>query len=143
MSFKDNSYFVLRDLEVPIYYEDTDFTGFVYHANYLKYFERAREEALGRKFLYDLYQQGQHFVVKSLIINYKKPSKHGQELVIRSKAIFRSPVILEFVQEAVDKDTLILNVRAKIDLVLLNSNSWPIRITKVLQDKIKYNCCGV
>ncbi len=34
-------------LPVTIYYEDTDFTGVVYHANYLKYFERAREELLG------------------------------------------------------------------------------------------------
>ena len=32
--------------QLTIYYEDTDLTGSVYHANYLKYFERAREELL-------------------------------------------------------------------------------------------------
>ena len=37
----------LKDYTTRIYYEDTDFTGFVYHSHYLKYFERAREEGLG------------------------------------------------------------------------------------------------
>ncbi|MBW2548816.1 MAG: thioesterase, partial [Deltaproteobacteria bacterium] len=32
---------------VQIYYEDTDHSGVVYHANYLKYFERAREHIFG------------------------------------------------------------------------------------------------
>jgi acyl-CoA thioester hydrolase len=36
----------LHILPVRIYYEDTDFTGFVYHANYLRYFERARSDYL-------------------------------------------------------------------------------------------------
>jgi acyl-CoA thioester hydrolase len=143
MSLKDHSYFIFRDLVVPIYYEDTDFTGFVYHANYLKYFERAREEALGREFLSNLYQQGQHFVVKDAAISYKKPTKHGQELVVKSKAVFSSPLVLEFRQEALDKNTLVVNVIAKIDLILLNSNSWPLRIKQELKDKIINNCCGV
>ena len=35
-----------KDLYIKIYCEDTDFQGFVYHANYLKYFERSRTEFL-------------------------------------------------------------------------------------------------
>ena len=35
-----------KDFEFTIYVEDTDFQGFVYHANYLKYFERARSNFL-------------------------------------------------------------------------------------------------
>ena len=57
-----------NDQLIPIYYEDTDFTGYVYHANYLKFFERAREEGLGRRFLKKLYKMGKHFVVKSINI---------------------------------------------------------------------------
>ena len=34
-------------LPIRIYYEDTDHSGVVYHPNFLKYFERAREEVLG------------------------------------------------------------------------------------------------
>ena len=35
-----------KDFELTIYVEDTDFQGFVYHANYIKYFERARSDFL-------------------------------------------------------------------------------------------------
>lgn len=33
--------------KVQVYYEDTDHSGVVYHADYLKYFERARESVIG------------------------------------------------------------------------------------------------
>ena len=42
---------------VQIYYEDTDLSGVVYHANYLKYFERAREHLLGPTELARLYNE--------------------------------------------------------------------------------------
>ena len=38
--------FQARDLNLKVYVEDTDFQGFVYHANYIKFFERARSEFL-------------------------------------------------------------------------------------------------
>ena len=40
---------------VQIYYEDTDFSGVVYHPNFLKYFERAREHVIGADKLNDLW----------------------------------------------------------------------------------------
>ncbi|MGI2259088.1 acyl-CoA thioesterase [Shewanella sp. GXUN23E] len=44
---------------VQIYYEDTDFSGVVYHANFLRYFERAREEIIGAAELKQLWQEQQ------------------------------------------------------------------------------------
>ena len=44
---------------VQIYYEDTDFSGVVYHPNFLKYFERAREHVIGAEVLSQLWQQQQ------------------------------------------------------------------------------------
>ncbi|MCT8987364.1 thioesterase family protein [Shewanella phaeophyticola] len=44
---------------VQIYYEDTDFSGVVYHPNFLKYFERAREHVIGAEILHNLWQQQQ------------------------------------------------------------------------------------
>ncbi|MEZ5789367.1 MAG: hotdog domain-containing protein [Nitratireductor sp.] len=35
-----------HEMEVRVYYEDTDFSGVVYHSNYLKYMERSRTEWL-------------------------------------------------------------------------------------------------
>ncbi|RYV02696.1 thioesterase [Shewanella sp. OPT22] len=40
---------------VQIYYEDTDFSGVVYHPNFLKYFERAREHVIGANRLNELW----------------------------------------------------------------------------------------
>ncbi len=54
----------MHEHRVQIYYEDTDHSGLVYHANYLKYFERAREHMLGLAELRRLYDEdGVGFVV--------------------------------------------------------------------------------
>ena len=59
--------------EFQIYYEDTDLSEIVYHANYLKYFERAREHLLGVDELVDLYYQlGIGFVVYKAELTFKE-----------------------------------------------------------------------
>ena len=61
---------------VRVYYEDTDHSGVVYHANYLKYFERAREHLLGVDELVALWnEQGVGFVVYRADITYKKGAR--------------------------------------------------------------------
>lgn len=66
-------------MEYRIYFEDTDVTGVVYHANYLKYFERGRTESLRACFsdLSKLMETDDPctFVVSSLNINYRRPAK--------------------------------------------------------------------
>ena len=42
---------------IPVYFEDTDHTGVVYHPNYLKYFERARLDILGVEEMSKLWQE--------------------------------------------------------------------------------------
>lgn len=70
---------------VQIYYEDTDHSGFVYHANYLKYFERAREHMLGVAELRRLFEEeGIGFVVYKVEITYKEGSSFGDTLEIHS-----------------------------------------------------------
>ncbi|MCC2655135.1 MAG: ybgC [Panacagrimonas sp.] len=68
---------------IRIYWEDTDASGVVYHANYLRYFERARSEWL-RALGYDQeamrVEQGIAFTVASLDIRYLRPARLGDEL---------------------------------------------------------------
>jgi acyl-CoA thioester hydrolase len=72
-------------LPVTVYYEDTDFTGVVYHPNYLKYFERAREELLGVERLAELWKtKGHGFVVYRVEMRFKEPAVHGDRLEIRT-----------------------------------------------------------
>ena len=63
---------------VHIYYEDTDLSGVVYHANYLKYFERAREHMLGRAELVRLLDEdGVGFVVYKASLSFRKGARLG------------------------------------------------------------------
>ena len=73
--------------KLKIYYEDTDSGGVVYYANYLKYLERARTEALfsigfSNKIVQD--QFNSLIIVKSCNIEYKKSAHLEDELTVRS-----------------------------------------------------------
>ena len=66
---------------VVVYYEDTDFSGVVYHANYLKFMERGREHALGIDLLVARWQQDRMgFVVYKADLTFKEPARHGDRL---------------------------------------------------------------
>ena len=73
--------------KVKVYYEDTDAGGVVYYANYLKYLERARTEALSTIGLSNTQIKkkfGALIIVKSCNIEYKKSAQLEDELKIRS-----------------------------------------------------------
>jgi acyl-CoA thioesterase FadM len=65
---------------VRVYYEDTDHSGLVYHANYLKFFERAREHWLGIELLLKLArEEGIGFVVYRAEVTYREGARFGDE----------------------------------------------------------------
>lgn len=72
-------------LRVRVYYEDTDAGGIVYHANWLRWFERARTDwlrMLGVEHSRMLAQDGVGFVVRDLSIDYRRPARLDEELLI-------------------------------------------------------------
>ncbi len=75
-------YFPLR-----VYFEDTDLSGLVYHANYLRYMERARSDMLR---LAGIDQRGNLeggagvYAVADLHIGYKRPARLDDDLMVRS-----------------------------------------------------------
>jgi biopolymer transport protein TolQ len=72
-------------IPVRIYYEDTDAGGVVYYANYLKFFERCRSEwlrAIGHQQAELLRDPGIAFVVRSVSIDYLKPARLDDQLVV-------------------------------------------------------------
>ncbi|MEO1963212.1 MAG: tol-pal system-associated acyl-CoA thioesterase [Cycloclasticus sp.] len=73
---------------IRIYYEDTDMQGIVYYANYLKYLERARTEY----FRFAGFEQGEliekqgiAFAVRAIKVDYLKPAKFNDELLVITK----------------------------------------------------------
>ncbi len=87
---------------VQIYYEDTDFSGVVYHANYLRFFERAREHLLGPRALVNLFRdENIGFVVYKANLTYRAGAKHGDELEIRTRTSLESDWRAIFDQRAI------------------------------------------
>jgi tol-pal system-associated acyl-CoA thioesterase len=109
-------------LDIRIYYEDTDVGGYVYHANYLKYFERAREHIIGPETLERvLREDGFGYVVPELSMNFKQGARLGDVLEIRTWAKRTSAYRLVFDQRAYRKADDSLMVSAEIHLVCIDA----------------------
>tara|TARA_B110000238_G_scaffold189237_1_gene221122 strand:+ start:297 stop:719 length:423 start_codon:yes stop_codon:yes gene_type:complete len=131
--------------KVKVYYEDTDSGGVVYYANYLKFLERARTEALvnlgfsNNKIKDDF---GALIIVKSCNINYKKPTYLEDELSIRSfvKSITKTSF---FMNQLISKEDVLI-VEAIVHLVFVNVQGKPIKIPdKLFQNFKPYFCDSI
>ena len=123
---------------IKVYYEDTDAGGIVYYANYLKYLERARTEALIKIGLSNLKIRDNFkalIIVKSCNIDYKKSAYLEDELNIKSYIL--SLTKTSFVMSQTIIKNKIVIVEAKIHLVFINEKAKPIKIPKLVVDKFK------
>ena len=111
--------------DIRVYYEDTDAGGVVYHAQYLKFLERARTE-----FLRSLgYEQDALrddlqliFVVKSLVIEYLKPAYFNDVLEIQSNIIAVRKVSVDFTQTIIRNGESL--VTAELTVVCIAAGSF-------------------
>ncbi|MGC4118929.1 MAG: YbgC/FadM family acyl-CoA thioesterase [Myxococcales bacterium] len=113
-------------LPCKVYYEDTDCQGVVYHANYLKYFERARTEFLAAHGLNvaDLARhQDTNFVVYRIDVSFKHAAELGDQLEVVSRAKLVSQYRVTFEQrvECATKQPKLL-VAATVELVCIDRN---------------------
>jgi acyl-CoA thioester hydrolase len=77
-------------LGLRIYFEDTDAGGIVYHANYLRYAERGRSEALralGAPHAVMIATHGRMFVVRRADIDYERPARLDDALIVATRII--------------------------------------------------------
>ena len=125
-----------------IYYEDTDSGGVVYYANYLKYLERARTEALfsigfSNKKIQDKFNS--LIIVKSCNIEYKKSGQLEDELTIRSfvKSITKTSF---FMNQIITRGEETI-VEAKVHLVFINKDGKPVKIPDEIYLKFKPFFC--
>ena len=118
---------------VKIYYEDTDSGGVVYYANYLKYFERARTEALLTIGLSNLKIKAEFnclIIVKSCNIKYKKSAYLEDNLTIKSfiSSVTKTSFVMD---QTIYKDDLLI-VDAKTHLVFVNKIGKPTKIPDIV-----------
>ncbi len=127
---------------LKVYYEDTDAGGVVYYANYLKFLERARTEALqiigysNQKVKKDF---GSLIIVKTCNIEYKKPARLEDELTIRSfvKSITKTSF---FMNQIITKGEETI-VEAQVHLVFVNDLGKPVKIPDEIYSKFKPYFC--
>ena len=128
--------------KLKIYYEDTDSGGVVYYANYLKFLERARTEALFSIGFSNNKIQEQFnslIIVKSCNIEYKKSAHLEDELTIRSfvKSITKTSF---FMNQIISKEKDVI-VEAQIHLVFINKEGKPVKIPEDIYSKFKPFFC--
>ena len=109
---------------VRVYYEDTDFSGAVYHANYLRFMERARTELLRSLGV----EQGGAIsagpgtafglVVRSVNVEYLKPARMDDMLVIETTPAVLLAASFELDQRVLRGDELIVVSRVRIACVI-------------------------
>ena len=122
---------------LKIYYEDTDAGGVVYYANYLKFLERARSEAiyeLGFSNTQLKKEFGILIIVKSCKIEYKKPTMFEDKLSILTiiNKITKTSFIMK--QDIIRNGEVVAS--ADIHLVSVNSDGKPTKIPEKLRNKL-------
>jgi len=127
---------------VKVYYEDTDAGGVVYYANYLKYLERARTEALASIGLSNLQIKdkfGSLIIVKSCNIDYKKSAYLEDELTVRS--FIKSATKTSFLMYQYITKNEISIVEAQVHLVFINEKGKPVKVPDVIIENFKPYFC--
>ena len=130
----DTHYYITR-----IFYEDTDAGGIVYHANYLKYFERARTSLLNlinidQKKLFEKKKLG--FVVRDINLRINKSFQLNQILLVKTclKSAKKSCIVLkheayETIQGTITENP---NVSCEIQIIMINDKNKVKDISKIL-----------
>ena len=125
-------------LPVRVYYEDTDFTGLVYHANYVRYFERGRSDFLRLAGVghAELLEQDEPlaFVVAELNLKYAKPARIDDALVVRTRyEAIKGPRLI--IRQTVERDDEVL-CRADVVAVCIHLDGRPRRPSRRLVELV-------
>lgn len=121
---------------VRIYYEDTDFSGNVYHANYVKFFERARTEWLRALDVHHhlLAEQGIAFAVRHMDISFEAPSHIDDMLEIETRLTEARGARIILKQTAYRSSQILC--QANVVIAAINSIGRPARLPKALRDAL-------
>jgi acyl-CoA thioester hydrolase len=112
-------------LAVRVYYEDTDFTGIVYHANYLRYMERGRTNYLrllgaDHRALFEQTEQeapGFAFVVRSMKIEFLKPARMDDLLTVITAPDEVKGASITLTQQVLRGEELLVEARVRVAFI--------------------------
>jgi acyl-CoA thioester hydrolase len=119
---------------IRVYYEDTDMAGIVYHANYLKFIERARSDWVKCQGLDQnaMRAEGVVFVVTRIEADYLAPARYDDTLEVRTTVEDMTRVRIVMAQEVVRDGRPLF--RARVTAVCATLDGRPTRLPAALQD---------
>lgn len=122
-----------------VYYEDTDAGGVVYYANYLKFAERARTDALRKHGIEQanlMAKEGVAFVVHHVDATFQKPAKLDDLLDVSVELKEAKGPTLTMVQEISTGGTKLCAI--KVDVICVDATSFkPLRLPEAIKAKLK------
>ncbi|MGB3408569.1 MAG: tol-pal system-associated acyl-CoA thioesterase [Jannaschia sp.] len=118
----------LHRWSVRVYYEDTDLSGLVYHANYLKFIERARSEMVRAARIDQalMRTEGLVFAVTRIEADYLLPARYDDLLEIRTRVTRGTPARFVLEQTVVRDERLLF--RAIVVIACLDMAGRPKRL---------------
>jgi acyl-CoA thioester hydrolase len=126
----------IHRLNLRVYYEDTDFSGYVYHSNYLKFCERARSDFL-RVLGVDqnaMFVEGGAFVVRRMNCEFLKPARFDDVLTVESMPGEAKGARFEIKQQVLRGEDILFT--ADVTAVLIDGRGRPKRLTAQLLEAI-------
>ncbi|MGF9692102.1 tol-pal system-associated acyl-CoA thioesterase [Rhizobium sp. 0TCS1.26] len=114
-----------------VYYEDTDFSGLVYHARYLHFLERGRTDYLRclgceQSALVSIDEEGLVFVVHRMEIDFKAPARMDDILTVTTRTEKAGGAKMVLVQEIRRGETLL--IAARVIIAVINRSGRPRRL---------------
>ena len=108
-------------LPVRVYYEDTDFSGFVYHASYLRFMERGRTELLrtlaGNQSELHRDAEGLVFVVRRMRLDFVRPAVMDDQLIVVTRTVELRGASMTLAQEVRRGDDLLVSAEVTVACV--------------------------
>ncbi|MDE2445729.1 MAG: tol-pal system-associated acyl-CoA thioesterase [Alphaproteobacteria bacterium] len=128
---------MIKTYAVRVFYEDTDFSGHVYHANYLKYCERARSDYL-RVVGIDqnaMFAQGLAFVVRRMDCEFLRPARFEDELTVETRLLEMGGARFELAQAVKRGEEPIFS--ASVTVAIIDAQGKPKRIPHEFAQKFQ------
>lgn len=125
---------MIHRFPLRVYYEDTDLGGIVYHANYLRFVERARSEwveTLGIDQMRLRDEAGTVFAVRRIEADFLAPARLGDRLVVETAVADRSGARIVLDQTVLCGDAALF--RARVVLAAMGPSGRPVRLPPALR----------
>jgi acyl-CoA thioester hydrolase len=130
-------------LPIRIYYEDTDLSGIVYHANYLRYMERGRSEyfrcaGIGKLAVLDD-ERPWVWTLRKVAVEYLKPARVDDLIEVRTAAVSLTGARMVADQKIYSGGRLL--TRGNVEACMIALTGKPMRIPSELRDKLAPLLC--